>query len=159
MQPSNWTDHWMKIAHTVAERSKDGSFKAGAVVVSCDGKTLLATGFNGPPPAMDDTMIDQTQRPLVRALTCHAESNALWFAACNSSNHLEDGTLFINGVPCHRCVLEMVRAGLHHCYYDDTNPKQPKMVDEAEWLLSQSVAKRGGLLLTPYSTVKGTNDG
>jgi deoxycytidylate deaminase len=144
------------MAHIAASMSKDASFKAGAVVVAADRKRLLSTAYNGPPPAMADDLIDQTDRPLVRALTMHAESNALWFAAkSHNSEALKGGHLYVNGRPCHRCVAEMVRAELYACVYDDTNPSQPKMVDAAEWSLSLLAASKGNLLLIPYSELKG----
>lgn len=155
MQPNKWSDHWMRMARLTAEMSKDASFKAGAVLVGSNNRTLFATGYNGPPPAMRDDQIDQTDRQLVRAMTCHAESNCLWFAVAAQYDSLMGSILYVNAKPCHRCVVEMVRADVYACVYDDTNPNQPKMVDDAEWQLSQLAAYKGDLQLIPYSTLKG----
>ena len=154
VKPEWWGHTWMKMAHLIATRSKDDSFKAGAVLVASDNRTLLGVGFNGPPPQIPDD-IDQTDRWLVRALSAHAESNCLFYAvAAHSRNALKQSLLYVNGRPCHRCVNEAVRAGVHIFYWDDENPQQPKMVDEEDWKKSMELSLRSGLALTPYSTQK-----
>jgi deoxycytidylate deaminase len=145
----------MKMAHLIAGRSKDVSFQAGAVLVANDNRTVLGLGFNGAPPQIKDDY-DQTNRPLTRALTCHAESNCLYYAAAAHGREKLDGSiLYVCGRPCHSCVKEAVRAGCEQIIWDDTNPSQPKMADEEDWEKSRELEFRSGTILVPYSTIEG----
>lgn len=145
----------MDMAHTIAERSKDPSFQAGAVLVAADDKTLLAAGFNGPAPNVDDTSFDWHDRELKRSLVSHAEDNSLWFAASAfGCGAIKQGHLYVNGMPCSECMKRIGRAGVATVTYDDTNPNQPKMVTEDEWKRTQKVAEYHCVKLYRYSAYK-----
>lgn len=153
----SWSKTWMALSHLIASRSKDGSFKAGAVLVGDDNKTVLGLGFNGAAPSISDDY-DQKDRWLARALTSHAESNSLWYAGCaHGRTALVGSTLYVNGRPCHQCVKEAVRAGVQAIVWDDTNPNQPGMCDDEDCRKSYQLSIRSGLKLIPYSTMETTN--
>lgn len=153
-EPEPWRRTWMSMAHSIASRSKDRSFAAGAVLVGQNHK-FLAAGYNGPPPSVDDTGFDWSDRELKRSLVCHAESNCLWFAvAAHGPQALLKSTLFVNGFPCSQCMKEIVRAGVEVVLWDDTNPSQPKMCDDAERAKCRKVAEHGGVLLVDYSVAE-----
>lgn len=155
-RPEDWIVYWMQKAHQVATRSKDPSFQAGSVIVARDGKRSLSEAYNGPPPSISDDF-DWSDRELKRSLVCHAESNALWFAAiAHGPDALVDATLYVNGRPCSRCAIEIARAELGHVIWDDLNPSQPVMVDEVDKAKTNDILRRAGVELIPYSTLKGT---
>ncbi len=150
-QPESWESMFMAMAHVIARRSKDNSFQAGAVLVAADGRTVLGLAYNGPSPFIDDNF-DWSDRSLKRSLVNHAESNCLWFAvAAHGREALMAGLLFVNGKPCSQCAKEIARAGLSTVVWDDTNPAQPKMVDEGEWAKTTDILKRADVDLVPYS--------
>jgi deoxycytidylate deaminase len=154
--PEQWGTTWMKMAHLIAARSKDPSFQAGAVLVSSDNKTLLGSGFNGPPPSMSDLDFDWFDKELKRSLVCHAESNCLWFAVAQHGRQaLKGGVLYVNGKPCSQCAKEAARAGIGDLVWDDENPSQPGMCDEKDWAKAQDILRRARIRLIPNSTLKG----
>lgn len=146
----------MGLAHHIAGRSKDPSFRAGAVLVAADKKEELALAYNGPPPSVDDLSFDWYDRELKRSLVCHAESNCLWFAvAKHGRKALECAWLYVNGRPCSVCAKECARAGIGHLVYDDENPSQPLMCDATDWVKTTDICQRARIQLIPYSTLKG----
>lgn len=150
--PPSWSQTWMEMARLISTRSKDPSFAAGSVLVANDQKSLLGTGFNGPPPSISDDF-DWADRDLKRSLTSHAESNCLWFAvAAHGPEALRGGWLFVNGRPCSQCAKEIARAELWHVVWDDLNPSQPQMVDGAEWAKTIDILNRAKVDLIPYSS-------
>lgn len=151
-----WIDYWMGLAHKVATRSKDPSFAAGAVLVAADDKTQLSQAYNGPAPNVDDGSFNWDDRDLKRLLVSHAEDNSLWFAAsAHGLAALKGSHLYVNGRPCSECMKMIGRAAVATVTYDDTNPQQPKMCDEAEWKRTQTVAQFHCVKLYPYSKLKG----
>ena len=44
----DWIDYFISMAFLVAQRSLDPSTKHGCIV-TCEDKTILAVGYNGPP--------------------------------------------------------------------------------------------------------------
>lgn len=137
--PSDWPVVFMQMAHAIAQRSKDPSFQAGAVVVDAD-NVVLGVGFNGPPRAVDDAKVPWETRPDKYAFIKHAEDNALWYAAAaHGAGALHQASVFVNGRPCSRCVLGMIRAGVDFCVWDDTNPLQPKCADDTDRLAVEAI--------------------
>lgn len=150
-QPEPWHRVWMAVCHTVARRSRDPSFQAGAVLVD-DDNVLMSVGFNGPSSHSRDDF-DWADRDRKHLTVIHAESNCLWYATgAYGRRSVHCCTMYVNGRPCHRCTLEAVRAGLRAIIYDDTGP-QAKMCDSSEWQRSLAVAADGHLELAAYSTL------
>lgn len=143
----------MDIAYSIALRSKDESIGCGAVLVAKDGKQCLGLGFNGPPPRIVDTIRERPERLL---LTCHAESNCLWFSAnAHGIAALEDSILYVTAKPCSRCCLEIVRAKVRWVVYNDLG-LQPKMLTDNEWDASLFILRqsRPNIFCIPFSSIK-----
>lgn len=134
--PTPWDALFMQMAHLASERSKDPDTQNGAVVVD-EHHIVVATGFNGPPPGIDDTAIDWS-RPNKYRWVIHAEDNAIYFAtAARGLAGLRDCTLYVTGRPCSRCALQIRRAGITTVVFDPS--KVIAMVDDGEWASSVEI--------------------
>lgn len=83
--------------------SKDPSTKVGAMVVGAT-PNLVAWGYNGFPPGIDDAPSRQHNRELKLKLTLHAEVNAL----ANATFPVH--TIYITHCPCENCALHILAA-------------------------------------------------
>lgn len=129
-EPTEWPIVFMTMAKTIASRSKDPSSQCGAVLVSPDNR-VISTGFNGPPPQVVDSSVPWGERPEKYFWVFHAEEGAINFALdSHGSQSLQGATLYVTTRPCSRCVLRMIRVGIHTVIYDDV-AKRPRMVDDS----------------------------
>lgn len=110
--PNMWYDTFLAIARDIAQQSKDDSTQCGAVLVAPD-KVILSTGFNGPPPQMEDDKVPWNTRPEKYAFVLHAEENALWYAVgSHGFDRIKGSTMFCTHAPCSECTLRMLRCGI-----------------------------------------------
>lgn len=105
-----WDEYFLRMASQVAEKSKDRSTKVGAVVVGPD-QEIRATGYNGFPRGLDDSVSARYERPLKYKFTEHAERNALYYAA-RVGVSLKGCTLYLNWMPCIDCARGIIQAGI-----------------------------------------------
>lgn len=116
--PTPWADVFMGMARQIAKRSKDPSARHGAVLVDRDNR-VLGSGFNGPPPLVDDREVPWLVRPAKYDYIIHAEENALWFALeAHGAGRVSDSVLYCTCFPCPACTLRIVRAGVGLVVYD-----------------------------------------
>lgn len=108
---SGWPDHFLKLARTVAERSKDPSTKVGCVIVGPD-KEIRSTGYNGLPRRVRD-LPERMERPAKYLWTSHAEENAVAQAALIGVS-LKGCTAYVTHHPCSRCARSLIQAGVVH---------------------------------------------
>jgi dCMP deaminase len=106
---STWPDYFLKLAGTVAERSKDPSTKVGCIVVGPD-KEIRSTGYNGLPRRVRD-LEERMQRPAKYLWTSHAEENAVAQAAYVGVS-LKGCTAYVTHHPCSRCARSLIQAGI-----------------------------------------------
>ncbi len=107
----------MRIARVIAERSKDPSTQAGAVICDQD-HVVLGLGYNGWPRGIDQDQFSwaregdylETKYPYV----CHAELNAV----LNSDTSLKGSTLYCTLVPCNECAKVIIQKGIAEVVYD-----------------------------------------
>lgn len=83
--------------------SKDPSTKVGAMAVGVT-PNLVAFGYNGFPPGIDDTPGRQQDRETKLRLTLHAEVNAL----ANATFPVH--TIYVTHCPCENCALHILAA-------------------------------------------------
>jgi len=147
-----WEFTWMNLAHEMSKRSKDPSTQCGCVVVK-NRKYLLGMGYNGPPRDIHDNSIDWSDRNQKYPVVFHSESNALWDANDKyGKQELIGSVLYVTGRPCHRCVLEAVRARAVNIVHDDTeNGNQAVMCDEEDWKKVLFICSKSNTMITPLS--------
>jgi dCMP deaminase len=113
----SWDECFMRIAHTIAERSKDPSTQAGAVVVN-EKNHVVGLGYNGFPRGVDsDAFPWEKEGDYVDtkyAYVCHAEENAIY----NANNVTDGGTIYCTLFPCNECAKTIIQNGIKEIVYE-----------------------------------------
>mgnify|MGYP001600457735 FL=1 len=122
----SWDECFMRMAHVIAERSKDPSTQAGAVVVN-QHNVVVGLGYNGFPRGIETDAFSweregeflDTKYPYV----CHAEENAVY----NANNTTQDCKIYCTLFPCNECAKTMIQNGIKEVIYEsdkyrDVNP-------------------------------------
>lgn len=99
----NWNKYYLTLARLISVRSPDPSTKHGCVIVNKEHR-VISVGYNGPIQGIDDKKVP-TSRPEKYPYFLHAEENAMAFA----SQSIEDATVYITGMPCSRCLRELLQ--------------------------------------------------
>lgn len=115
----------MGFARHAATKSKD-STKVGAALVS--DKTVLVTGYNGPPRGVRDTP-DRFERPRKYLFATHAEMNLIATAA-RRGIRVEDCTVYVTHAPCSACARLIIQSGVRKVVHGSGATSMP--VDEFE---------------------------
>jgi dCMP deaminase len=106
-----WDDVWMKVAHTISQRSYDPKYKVGAVVVSEDNTSVLSVGYNGNwagGPNRRDSLARGGSGFI------HAEVNAL--LKMDYHNHKRK-IMYVTHSPCKMCAKAIINAGIDEVVY------------------------------------------
>ncbi len=104
----------MKIAETVAEKSKDPSSKMGCVIVD-PRKRVVSLGYNGMIQGADETKMTLSERPMKYYFAIHSEMNALIFA----HQDLSGCTLYNRVATCENCLKYCLQAGIKRFVYGE----------------------------------------
>lgn len=121
-----WDQYFMKIAETVALKSKDPSSKMGCVVVDKN-KRVVSLGYNGMIQGSDETKMTLSERPMKYYFAIHSEMNALIFA----HQDLSGCTVYNRVATCENCLKYCLQAGITRFVYEElrvhshsTDPKK-----------------------------------
>ena len=106
---NKWDERFVRIAFEVATWSKDPGTKVGAVLVA--ERRIIATGYNGFPQNIEDSINRYEDRETKLALTVHAEVNAILNAAKNGAP-TAGSTLYVTFPPCVSCSTAVIQAGV-----------------------------------------------
>ena len=94
----SWDECFMLMAHLIAERSKDPSTQAGAVIVN-PGKIVVGLGYNGFPRGIKDEELPWEREggflETKYAYVVHAEENAIYNANASTNGCTIYTTLFL----------------------------------------------------------------
>lgn len=121
-----WDEYFMKIAETVAEKSKDPSSKMGCVVVDKN-KRVVSLGYNGMIQGADESKMTLSERPMKYYFAIHSEMNAVIFA----HQDLTGCTIYNRVATCENCLKYCLQAGIKRFVYKElrvhshsTDPKK-----------------------------------
>ena len=136
-----WNKRFLALAQHIAGWSKDPSTQVGAVIVDRNRK-IISVGYNGFPSSMGDLRDRYHDRDDKYDRIIHAEMNALLTAQRPMDKDMVLYTWPM--LPCHRCVVHLLQAGLRIFVAPDT--------DNARWLTSLAktcayVDEAGGLTI------------
>lgn len=109
-----WDEYFMKIAETVATKSKDPSSKLGCVIVDAN-KRVVSLGYNGMLQGADESKMTLSERPMKYYFAIHSEMNALIFAR----RDLTDCTVYNRVATCENCLKHCIQAGIKRFVYRD----------------------------------------
>jgi len=133
----SWDECFMRIARTIAQRSKDPSTQAGAVIATKE-NVVVGLGYNGFPRGVENNTFPwEREGDLVDtkyAYICHAEENAIYNAITNTHDTKIYTTLF----PCNECAKAIIQTGIKEVVYESnkhahlqTFMAAPRMFDAA----------------------------
>lgn len=114
----NKFDHFfMGVAASAAQLSYAQRLKVGSVAVQ-DGN-ILAFGYNGTLPGLDNTCEDVIDGKLVtRDSTLHSEENLL-IKLAKSTASVSGATIYITHMPCMKCSRMIAAAGFRRLVYKE----------------------------------------
>lgn len=143
--PNKWDLRFIRIAFEVASWSKDPGTKVGAVLVS--DRRIIATGYNGFPTQISDSLERYNDREVKLSLTVHAEVNAILNAAKNGAT-TDSSTLYVTFPPCVSCATAVIQAGITRVICPDLSTAPQRWIDS--FTKGQDLLKEAGLLVTTY---------
>lgn len=109
-----WDEYFMKIAETVALKSKDPSSQMGCVIVD-DKKRVVSVGYNGMLQGADESKMTLSERPMKYYFAIHSEMNALIFA----KRDLAGCTVYNKVATCENCLKYCLQAGIKRFVYEN----------------------------------------
>lgn len=138
-EPISWDQCFIKIAHTIAMRSRDPNTKNGAVVVN-ENKIVVGLGYNGFPRGVDDTKLPWEREgefcDTKYAYVVHAEENAIY-----NANAKTDGCkLYCTLFPCNECAKTIIQNGIKEVIYESD-----KYRDDKIWVASRKLFDLAGV--------------
>ena len=124
----SWDECFMRMARTIAQRSKDPSTQAGAVITTQD-NVVVGIGYNGFPRGVgNDDFPWEREGDFVDtkyAYICHAEENATYNANAQTKGCKVYATLF----PCNECAKTVIQNGMTEVVYEsDKYNDQPAFI-------------------------------
>ena len=107
-----WDEYFLKIAETVALKSKDPSSKMGCVIVN-PSKRVVSLGYNGMIQGADESKMTLKDRPMKYHFVIHSEMNALLYA----NRDLTGCTVYNITATCDNCLKHCLQAGIKRFVY------------------------------------------
>lgn len=106
----DWDVRFMDLAKEIGEWSKDRNRGVGCLIVGPKNE-IRATGFNGFPRGVDDSVESRHERPEKYLWTEHAERNAIYNAA-RIGTPIEGCRMYVPWYPCMDCARAIIQAGI-----------------------------------------------
>ena len=121
MQPRanhiSWDECFMRMARVIAERSKDPSTQAGAVVADRN-NVVVGLGYNGFPRGVEAESFTWNREgsflDTKYAYVCHAEENAVY----NANNSTQDCKIYCTLFPCNECAKTLIQNGIREIVFE-----------------------------------------
>ena len=140
----SWDECFMRMAHVIAERSKDPSTQAGAIIVDSN-NVLIGAGYNGFPRGVDSDVFpwERTgELPDTKyAYVCHAEENAIY----NSNTKTAGGKIYATLFPCNECAKAIIQNGIKEIIFESD-----KYHDDKIWVASRRMLDAAGITYRQY---------
>lgn len=113
-----WDEYFLKIAETVALKSKDPSSQMGCVIVDKN-KRVVSVGYNGMIQGADESKMTLSERPMKYHFVIHSEMNALLYA----HKDLTGCTIYNMTATCDNCLKHCLQAGIKRFVYKNLRVK------------------------------------
>lgn len=140
----SWDECFMQIAHVIAERSKDPSTQAGAVIVDQD-NIVIGLGYNGFPRGCGDEDLPWEREGEFAenkyAYVVHAEENAVY----NANKDTSDSKIYCTLFPCNECTKTLIQSGIKEIIY-----ASDKYHDLPPWVASRKMLDLSGVKYREY---------
>ncbi|MFL2859725.1 MAG: deoxycytidylate deaminase [Pontiellaceae bacterium] len=107
---NKWDYRFLKIAKEISSWSKDPSTQVGAIAVN--DRRIIATGYNGFPVGIEDSIKRLEDRKTKLSYMVHAEKNLIYNATLYGVS-LKNSTVYIYGLPCcNECFKGLIQIGV-----------------------------------------------
>ena len=135
----SWDECFMRMALTIAQRSKDPSTQAGAVITTKE-HVVVGMGYNGFPKGVDNDVFPWERKGELHetkyAYICHAEENAIY----NANSKTKDCTVYTTLFPCNECAKTLIQNGICEVVY-----QSDKYHDLSAWEASRRMFDAAGV--------------
>lgn len=113
----SWDECFMRIARTIADRSKDPSTQAGAVIAT-ENNVVVGLGYNGFPRGVDNNTFPWDREGALPdtkyAYICHAEENAVY----NANSKTDGCKIYTTLFPCNECAKTIIQNGITEIIFE-----------------------------------------
>jgi len=144
----SWDECFMKIAHIIADRSKDPSTQAGAVVVNKE-NVVVGLGYNGWPRGIKNEDLPWDKEGEYEntkyAYVCHGEENAIY----NANGSIKNCKIYCTLFPCNECAKTIIQNGIKEVIYESD-----KYADTSSVKASKRMFELAKVKTRQYSHVK-----
>lgn len=145
----SWDECFMRIAHVIAERSKDPSTQAGAVI--CDQQNVvLGLGYNGWPRGIDADDLPWSREggflETKYSYVVHAEENAVY----NANGPVAGGKIYCTLFPCNECVKAIIQKGIKEVIFGSD-----KYHNQEIWIASRRMLDAAGVTYREFKLSNG----
>ena len=152
MKDLSWNKYFMSLCNLISMKSKDESTNFGAMIVN-DDHQIIATGYNSLPKDVDDNDPDKQKRPDKYEWFVHAEENAICNAA-SIGNKVKGCNIYVNGMPCARCMRKIINSGIKRVIVDERANKIFMKKTKGDWKelnkITLQMVKENGIKLDWY---------
>jgi len=135
----SWDECFIQMANLIAQRSKDPSTQAGAVIVD-QNNIVIALGYNGFPRGIKDEELPWDREggflDTKYAYVVHAEENAVY----NASQSVKNCKLYCTLFPCNECTKSIIQSGITEIVYISD-----KYHDQDSWVASRKMLDLAGV--------------
>lgn len=142
----SWDECFMRIAHVIADRSKDPSTQAGATIAD-QSNVVLGLGYNGFPRGIDGDAFSWEKEggflDTKYAFVCHAEANAIY----NASGSVKGCKLYCTLFPCNECAKAIIQNGITEVVYESDKYK-----DRDAFIAGRKLLEAAGVALRQFSS-------
>ena len=143
---TKWDGRFLRIASEIASWSHDPGTKVGCVLVQ--DRRMIASGYNGFPSTLSDSLDLYEDRDYKLAVTVHAEANAILNAAKNGAK-TQSCTAYVTFPPCSQCAASLIQAGVEKVVCPD--PAHAPERWRASFKLANEMLYQSGVKLFYYS--------
>ncbi len=132
------------MARIIAERSKDPSTQAGAVIATKD-NVVVGIGYNGFPRGVDNDVFPWEREGALHetkyAYICHSEENAIY----NANNETQDCKMYCTLFPCNECAKTIIQNGITEIIYEND-----KYHEDPRWIASRRMFDAAHVVCRQY---------
>jgi len=147
-QAISWDECFMRMAHVIAERSKDPSTQSGAVIVTPN-NVVVGMGYNGFPRGTESGNFSWERegdfKDTKYAYVCHSEENAVY----NSNAPVKNCKIYCTLFPCNECSKTLVQNGVSEIIFGSD-----KYHDVDSWVVSRRILDAAGVKYRQYESEK-----
>ncbi len=138
---NHWDHRFLNLARLIASWSKDPSTQVGSVIVD-PMLRIVATGFNGLPSGVEDTIDRLSDRSIKYDMVVHAERNAI----IDAKRDLSGTSLYVWPImPCSVCAAMVIQTGVTEVISVETDDQ--RLIDSCRFELTQEMFSEANVRL------------